>query len=79
MPPKRIPKARSYPRSRHDSSSEEEDEELNELFRQAEIYSSNDTSNSIKKESNNKQNIDNNCNHNETIKENNLILCVNCG
>jgi hypothetical protein len=84
MPPKRIPKARSYPRARHESSSEDEDEELNELFRQA--YASNESSNKksiIDKQNNtqnNKQsNDDLNCKHIETIKENNLILCINCG
>jgi transcription initiation factor TFIIIB Brf1 subunit/transcription initiation factor TFIIB len=80
MPPKRIPKARSYPRTRHESS-DEDDEELNELFRQA--YEAK----TVVKEENSKddnlklisENSDKNCSHKETVQEQNMILCNKCG
>jgi len=81
MPPKRIPKARSYPRTRHDSSSEEEDEELNNLFQQAFVEAKHNTNNNLDLEINKKNTIKkiDKCNHSETEKENNILICSKCG
>lgn len=79
MPPKRIPKARSFPRTRHESS-DEEDDELNELFRQAyeaTTDSVSDLNKNFKELNCGKNNID--CEHIDTVQENNMILCSKCG
>jgi hypothetical protein len=78
MPPKRVSKARSYPRTRHDSSSDEEDEELNDLFKQAFVEAK--TNEPVKIKNNLQSKIkENKCNHTDCIKENNISICTQCG
>jgi len=76
MPPKRSIKSRSYPRVRNDSS--DEDEELNELFRQA--YAASEP---VKKEEiaciTVPHQKDEKCIHPSSLKENGLIICDTCG
>ena len=72
MPPKIIQKARSFPRSRNDVS-DDDDDELNELFKQA--YESDLT--------NKKTIVDNKvletCDHLDVIQEASFTLCSKCG
>jgi transcription initiation factor TFIIIB Brf1 subunit/transcription initiation factor TFIIB len=75
MPPKRVIKARSYPRVRDESS--DEDEELNELFRQAFAASTPEQTHTLKEEV--KKEDDTGCKHIETLKDSGLIICSKCG
>lgn len=80
MPPKRVIKSRSYPRVRDESS--DEDEELNELFRQAYAASKDEESSVSKhKKTPDEELIEEleKCKHIETVKNNNMILCLQCG
>jgi transcription initiation factor TFIIIB Brf1 subunit/transcription initiation factor TFIIB len=82
MPPKRIPKARSYPRVRNDKNSDSDEDELNELFQQAFAGSTTNI------EQTNTQLIVNtcsktisdekSCNHSETTIENGYNICTHC-
>ena len=79
MPPKRNIKSRSYPRIRDESS--DEDEELNELFRQAFAASKDENPPLASKKTLEDELIEEleKCKHTETVKNNNIILCLQCG
>lgn len=79
MPPKRNIKSRSYPRIRDESS--DDDEELNELFRQAFAASKEEQTKDTNKKTAEDELIEEleKCKHTETVKNNSVILCLQCG
>ena len=72
MPPKIIQKARSFPRARTEVS-DDDDSELNELFKQA--YESDLT----KKKTIVDNNVSDTCEHLDVIQESSFTLCSKCG
>ena len=88
------PKFRSFPRARHESSDESDDEELNELFKQATLFKNKkvekntnlSSSLTTEKETNEVNEVDEftnykntECLHSETVSEHNFVYCKQCG
>ena len=89
------PKFRSFPRARNESSDESDDEELNELFKQATLFKNNEIKLKSKKVENEievsnevevSSEVDDftnykntECLHSETVNEHNFLYCKQCG